>query len=102
MKDLPKVPDLLPPVPDTSNEKRRQARPWDMFNKNLGRVEESIHKERFALCLECPHLIQLTKQCTKCGCFMEMKTKLPNAFCPIGKWDAVDIDEENIPYKEES
>lgn len=67
-------------------EKNRPARPWDLFNKNIGRVEAEISAKRLAICLECPELIKMTKQCKKCGCFMEAKTKLPNAECPLGKW----------------
>lgn len=64
----------------------RPARPWDMFNKNIGRVKTEVAEARFAACLGCKHLIKATKQCKKCGCFMEAKTKLPHAECPIGKW----------------
>jgi hypothetical protein len=67
-------------------EKKRNARPWDIFNKNIGKIEEEEQKKRMAICSMCPELIKLTKQCKKCGCFMEAKTKLPNAFCPLGKW----------------
>jgi hypothetical protein len=74
----------------------RPARPWDLFNKNIGRVQEKIHDERMAICLQCPELIKMTKQCKKCGCLMEAKTKLPNAECPLGKWKRTDI-----PYTEE-
>ena len=69
----------------------RKARPWDLFNKNIGRVETEVAKERLAICLQCPELIKLTKQCKKCGCLMEAKTKLPNASCPLGKWQEVRI-----------
>ena len=69
----------------------RPARPWDLFNKNLGRVETEIAEQRFNICLECPQLIKLTSQCKECGCIMNLKTKLPNASCPLGKWDVVEI-----------
>lgn len=74
----------------------RPARPWDLFNKNLGRVETEVAAERFAICKECPELIQATSQCKECGCLMTAKTKLPNAECPLGKWGQV-----RISYKEE-
>ena len=69
----------------------RPARPWDLYNKNLGRVAEEVSKERLELCKVCPNYISLTHQCTQCGCFMDAKTKLPNAVCPIGKWDQVKV-----------
>ena len=69
----------------------RPARPWDLYNKNLGRVAEEVSKERMELCKACPNYIPLTHQCKECGCFMNLKTQLPNAVCPIGKWDQVKV-----------
>lgn len=74
----------------------RPARPWDLFNKNIGRVETDIAEERMNICRSCDNFISATTQCKECGCIMKMKSKLPNAFCPIHKWEAVDIS-----YKEE-
>lgn len=76
-------------------ESSRSARPWDLFNKNLGRVETEIFEQRFEICKACPKLIQITGQCKECGCFMKAKAKLPNAVCPLGKWGA-----EKVSYKE--
>jgi hypothetical protein len=67
----------------------RPARPWDLYNKNLGRVSEAAYEERMEICKACPNYISLTHQCTKCGCIMNAKTKLPNAVCPIGKWGQI-------------
>lgn len=67
----------------------KPARPWDLFNKNIKKVETEIAGARFEICLSCPELIQLTKTCKKCGCFMEAKTRLPHASCPIHKWEIV-------------
>ena len=75
----------------------RPARPWDLFNKNLGRVENTIQEERMAICNACPKLLP-TGNCMECGCFMSQKTKLPNAECPLHKWGQVRVtfkDEEN-------
>lgn len=74
----------------------RPARPWDLFNKNLGRVETEIAEQRLSICRQCEHFISATTQCTQCGCFMNGKTKLPNAFCPIHKWGQV-----RVTYKEQ-
>lgn len=30
--------------------------------------------------------------CTECGCFLEIKVRLPNATCPLNKW----IEETNV------
>lgn len=69
----------------------RPARPWDLFNKNLGRVGERVAVDRMEICRACPELIQATGTCKKCGCFMQAKTKLPNAECPLHKWEQVRV-----------
>lgn len=73
----------------------RPAKPWDLFNKNLGRVATEIATERLNTCKGCEHYVELTHQCTECGCIMNAKTKLPNASCPIGKWDVVRVSFRN-------
>lgn len=64
--------------------------PWDMLNPKITKLTEEKAKKRLDLCLSCDRLIKATTQCKECGCFMNAKTKLPHAFCPIGKWGAVD------------
>jgi hypothetical protein len=64
----------------------RAARPWDLLNRRLGRVDRQTAVQRLQLCQECPKLVRLTRQCTECGCFMPAKAKLPNASCPLGTW----------------
>ena len=60
--------------------------PLDLLNPNTRYVSEETSKSRLEICNSCPNLIQLTKQCKKCGCFMQLKTKLDGSRCPIGKW----------------
>jgi hypothetical protein len=103
-EDLPKVPELTPPVLDTQENIKqnntRKARPWDLFNKNIGRVEEKIKNERMDICKVCPFFIKPTGQCSRCGCIMEAKTRLPNASCPEGKWHTVEINPNSLSYKD--
>lgn len=60
--------------------------PLDMLNPNTKHASDDLAKERFDICLGCPELISITKQCKRCGCFMAAKTKLESAKCPLGKW----------------
>ena len=60
--------------------------PLDLLNPKTKRTSDEIANSRLDICNSCPHLIQLTKQCKKCGCFMAAKTKYEAAKCPIGKW----------------
>jgi hypothetical protein len=63
-----------------------ETRPWDMVLGDSEQVDSETQQSRYSICLECPELIQATKQCKKCGCFMALKTKLKKATCPINKW----------------
>lgn len=62
------------------------VRPWDLLNPNTPWVDKKVSDNRMLICNQCPELISLTKQCKKCGCFMNAKTRLQNASCPLGKW----------------
>jgi hypothetical protein len=71
------------------SEKQRPARPWDLLNKSIGRVETEIAEKRLDICKACPKYISTTHQCKECGCIMNAKVKLPNASCPLHKWEQV-------------
>jgi hypothetical protein len=79
-----------------SNLGNKNVRPWDIFNKNILKLESNISQQRLEICRGCEEFMKLTSQCKKCGCFMNSKVKLPSAECPLGKWSAVTVD-----YKEE-
>jgi len=68
----------------------RSAKPWDLLNPNIGRVSDELAVERLSICQNCPSYKKRLKQCKECGCIMPAKVKLPNAFCPLGKWSAVE------------
>lgn len=55
---------------------------------NYIKEKYKLSDERMAICNECEHLKKDSKKCELCGCFMEYKTMLPFAACPIGKWNA--------------
>ena len=44
------------------------------------------HRERMAICRECEFYLAEQEKCKKCGCYMNAKTKLETAKCPVGKW----------------
>lgn len=67
-------------------EKIGDTRPWDLINPNTEWSDEEQATKRYDICKACPELIKLTKQCKQCGCFMNVKTKLQEATCPLGKW----------------
>lgn len=69
---------------------RGNAKPWDMLNPNVKRVAEDISEKRLNICISCDRFAKMTRTCKECGCLMDAKTKLGNAFCPLGKWGQVE------------
>jgi hypothetical protein len=63
----------------------KEARPWDMIDPRIGRVSKVVKAERLTACENC-EFFMITRQCAKCLCFMDLKTELPHAMCPVGKW----------------
>lgn len=61
------------------------------FNKEVAEQQlsetTSESERRMAICNQCPKLNPL-KFCNECACFMPLKTKLPFANCPLGKWES--------------
>jgi len=47
---------------------------------------KEISTNRLSICESCEHLMNVTRQCRKCFCIVDAKTKLRNAKCPEGKW----------------
>lgn len=61
------------------------ARPWHMFDPTK-HAELPVAEARMQICEQCPRFVHITKQCKECGCFMNLKTKLSGAKCPLDKW----------------
>lgn len=51
---------------------------------------KELSEKRLEICNTCEHLEKNLMRCNKCGCFMNFKTLLPIAECPIGKWGKKD------------
>jgi hypothetical protein len=61
------------------------------FNQIKAQVDEYtasdiIISDRIKKCQECENLLRLTRNCKICGCFVDLKVKVKNSECPIGKW----------------
>lgn len=61
------------------------AKPWDILDPSK-RTNEEKALSRMDICENCEFFIKITSQCKKCGCFMNIKTRIEEAYCPIGKW----------------
>ena len=58
----------------------------DLFDPNQPRSDQALIEQRLAICNVCPAFKKNTQRCSKCGCFMQLKSTLKQAKCPIGKW----------------
>lgn len=50
---------------------------------------------RMKICRECEFYKKQFYSCTKCGCFMPIKTRFKIFSCPVGKWKEVEEDNNN-------
>lgn len=62
-------------------------------------VTEDEYKERLEECHKCPHLIEKTKQCGLCGCYVENKASWQTAKCPDEppRWKPISIGRSGKP-----
>lgn len=51
-------------------------------------VTPEIAQKRLNVCLACPNLNKVFKNCKVCGCFVSHKSKYKQESCPEGYWKA--------------
>ncbi len=49
-------------------------------------VSDEVHNHRMNICGGCEFFIKENKRCSKCGCFMHVKSKFSQTNCPVDKW----------------
>ena len=62
--------------------------PLDAINPFSEKVSDSVREKRMNICKQCPEMLKMTTTCKKCGCFMNVKTRLAKSECPLKKWIA--------------
>lgn len=67
-------------------EKNNGVTPLDLFRSSTPKSSTELSDSRYSICEQCDKFLSMTKQCKECGCFMQLKVKLAEAQCPIGKW----------------
>ena len=48
-------------------------------------ADEEVQQTRISICNSCEFLT-MTRNCKKCGCFVDAKSRLAGQRCPIRKW----------------
>ena len=56
-------------------------------NNLTEKVPAEVQAERWKICEGCEKLYKPTSTCRLCGCFMQVKTWMPNQKCPASKWE---------------
>lgn len=49
-------------------------------------ADKDVVENRINLCINCEYFIHNQSRCSKCGCFMTVKTRIQSSKCPVGKW----------------
>jgi hypothetical protein len=49
-------------------------------------VSDDEKNRRLSICNSCEFYIKEQERCSKCGCYMAVKTYLKAESCPVGKW----------------
>jgi hypothetical protein len=44
------------------------------------------YSDRLTICTTCAHFEPTLQRCKLCGCFMQLKARIPQAKCPDGRW----------------
>ena len=50
---------------------------------------EQVSAARMRVCNNCPNIDVSQNRCTICKCFLNLKTRSMDSFCPHGYWKAV-------------
>lgn len=53
-------------------------------------VTGALYEERMTICKGCEFFRQSDQRCSQCGCYMQNKTKLKKAYCPVHKWGSTE------------
>ena len=58
----------------------------DLVTGNLKFVTRTVANERYTKCINCDVFNSKLNNCTICGCYMPIKTKLEKSTCPMEIW----------------
>ena len=58
----------------------------DIKLAHLDQTKPETRKERLDTCNSCTSFNKDDGRCNECGCIMWLKTTIPFATCPLGKW----------------
>ena len=57
----------------------------DLISGDLEIASPDVAEQRITICNGC-EILNTIRQCTACGCMVDLKTKLHKSECPLGYW----------------
>lgn len=82
---VPKEPPQLPSLP-TMAANLAQATAAHLAGGLQKRTDEEALAIMDQFCKPCEFFIPDSSRCSKCGCFLAVKTSWKSAHCPVNKW----------------
>ena len=64
-------------------------------------VPSEVYKKRIDICKSCVYYFKPTGSCKICGCFMKLKARISQQYCPEEKWLAISKIEASQDIPEE-
>lgn len=59
----------------------------DLLNGKLPiAAEQDLAAVRLVICKTCPEFSTMSRQCKRCGCFVDLKVKVLTEACPLNFW----------------
>ena len=92
-KNSPKTPSMLKMIANFTKAS------FEYISAGMPSVTQDQYIERVNICHNCPHLIEKTKQCGLCGCYIEDKASWQTAKCPDNpsRWPSIIIGGKGKP-----
>lgn len=59
---------------------------WDYLFQQVDLEDKSVRYTRRQICAACDDKIDITNQCSICGCWIKAKTMYTKSKCPVDKW----------------
>jgi len=59
---------------------------FDELRDFLNIPPAELAQKRLSICRGCEYFEAHYSRCSKCGCIMPVKVRLPKMKCPVGKW----------------
>jgi len=87
--ELPKLPPISKQIKGVFKDSLSSFR--KLVKGKRAVVSDEQASERMDICLDCPKLTNKGNRprCIECGCYMDLKTHLVVAICPLDKWPKI-------------